>query len=165
MYKLYLLQIAKRHGMERVCVVYKGLVRLYKRKHLTNVLCRQQQEEEWRERVRRMGAAAAGKRSWPGCTALAVLIQGNTLLTANAGQLLSSPWLMLNPNCACCLLSHTVGSPIFTYLTFLRHGSKTMLIANAGQVLAGPWFVLMQLINFGCCSLSDMATRHLCSYT
>ncbi len=49
------------------------------------VVCRQQQEHEWRERVRRMGGGAAGKQAWPGCTALAVLLHRNTMLVANAG--------------------------------------------------------------------------------
>lgn len=47
---------------------------------------RQQQDEEWRERVKRMGQGAAGKRPWPGCTALAVLLYQNTMLVANAGD-------------------------------------------------------------------------------
>ena len=52
------------------------------------VVCRQQQEQEWRERVRRMGGGAAGKQAWPGCTALAVLLHDNTMLVANAGPCL-----------------------------------------------------------------------------
>ncbi|DBA85833.1 TPA: hypothetical protein ACH3X1_005382 [Trebouxia sp. C0004] len=47
---------------------------------------RQKQEHEWREKVRRMGAGAAGKQAWPGCTALAVLLHHNTMLVANAGD-------------------------------------------------------------------------------
>ena len=33
-----------------------------------------------------MGGRAAGKRSWPGCTALALLLQGSRMLVANAGH-------------------------------------------------------------------------------
>lgn len=49
---------------------------------------RQQQEEDWEARVRRMGQGAAGKQPWPGCTALAVLLTQNQLFVANAGVLL-----------------------------------------------------------------------------
>lgn len=45
----------------------------------------QEQEREWQERVRKVGAAAAGQRKWPGCTALAVLVLGHCILVANAG--------------------------------------------------------------------------------
>ena len=41
---------------------------------------------EWRARVARMGAAAAGARPYPGTTAIAVLIHGGTLAVANCGD-------------------------------------------------------------------------------
>ncbi|KAL3150178.1 hypothetical protein ABBQ32_000038 [Trebouxia sp. C0010 RCD-2024] len=47
---------------------------------------RQQQDLQWQDQVKRMGARAAGKRSWPGCTALAVLVKGNVMVVANAGD-------------------------------------------------------------------------------
>ncbi|KAK9828917.1 hypothetical protein WJX72_002777 [[Myrmecia] bisecta] len=47
---------------------------------------REQQEEEWRQRVQRMGPAAASERRWPGCTALAALLWQNQLHIANAGD-------------------------------------------------------------------------------
>lgn len=33
-----------------------------------------------------MGAGAAGKRRWPGCTALAVLLKDDYMFVANAGK-------------------------------------------------------------------------------
>lgn len=48
--------------------------------------CRQQQDKQWQDRVKRMGAGAAGKCPWPGCTALAVLLKDDYMLVANAGE-------------------------------------------------------------------------------
>ena len=47
---------------------------------------REGEEENWRERVERIGPVAAGARSWPGCTAIAALICGDRLFVANAGK-------------------------------------------------------------------------------
>jgi hypothetical protein len=44
------------------------------------------QDEEWAERVGRMGAAAAGERPWPGCTAIVLLVHAGHLYVANAGD-------------------------------------------------------------------------------
>lgn len=68
------------------------------------VVCRQQQEREWRERVRRMGASAAGKQAWPGCTALAVLLHHNTMLVANAGLCLIPSTFPASHHCMLCVL-------------------------------------------------------------
>lgn len=43
-------------------------------------------DDEWRTRVRRMGAEAAGLRPFPGTTAIAMLIRGDTLAVANCGD-------------------------------------------------------------------------------
>ena len=51
------------------------------------MLPRQQQDKQWQDRIKRMGAGAAGKRPWPGCTALAVLVKDDYMLVANAGEL------------------------------------------------------------------------------
>ena len=50
------------------------------------MFCRQQQDKQWLDRVRRMGQGAAGKRPWPGCTALVVLLKDDHMLVANAGE-------------------------------------------------------------------------------
>ena len=50
------------------------------------MFCRQQQDKQWQDRVRRMGQGAAGKRPWPGCTALVVLLKDDHMLVANAGE-------------------------------------------------------------------------------
>ena len=47
---------------------------------------RQQQDKQWQDRVKRMGPGAAGKRPWPGCTALAVLLKDDRMMVANAGD-------------------------------------------------------------------------------
>ncbi|CAL8468340.1 g7880 [Coccomyxa elongata] len=47
---------------------------------------RRQQDEEWAERVGRMGWAAAGERPWPGCTAIVLLMHAGRLYVANAGD-------------------------------------------------------------------------------
>lgn len=44
------------------------------------------QDAEWKARVQRMGPAAAGRRRYPGCTALALLQVGSMLVVANAGD-------------------------------------------------------------------------------
>ncbi len=44
------------------------------------------QDEEWAERVGRMGRAAAGERPWPGCTAIVLLVHAGRLYVANAGD-------------------------------------------------------------------------------
>lgn len=44
------------------------------------------QDVEWAERVGRMGAAAAGERPWPGCTAIVLLVHAGHLYVANAGD-------------------------------------------------------------------------------
>ena len=44
----------------------------------------QQQEREWAKQQRRKGEAA-GRRSWPGCTAIAALLHHGHLWVANAG--------------------------------------------------------------------------------
>ncbi len=90
------------------------------------VVCRQQQEQEWRERVRRMGAGAAGKQAWPGCTALAVLLHHNTMLVANAG-----PCLMPStfPASQLCML-HMLGLSAFMLIRSDRKlTSKASLFA------------------------------------
>lgn len=47
---------------------------------------RQQQDQQWQDQMKRMGAGAAGKRPWPGCTALAVLLKDDVMVVANAGD-------------------------------------------------------------------------------
>ena len=83
--------------------------------------CRQQQDEEWRERVKRIGQGAAGKRPWPGCTALAVLLYQNTMLVANAGGALVSGSLYH-------LICWTCRPKAILTVNLTLHGSGCMLI-------------------------------------
>lgn len=77
------------------------LIRL--RQHANVLLClvRQQQDEHWQDKVRRMGPRAAGKRPWPGCTALAMLIKGGRMLVANAGDICQLEYLDAVQNATC----------------------------------------------------------------
>ncbi|KAK9833258.1 hypothetical protein WJX81_000555 [Elliptochloris bilobata] len=47
---------------------------------------RETEDRAWQQRVARMGAGAAGARTWPGATALAALLHGGWLAVAGAGD-------------------------------------------------------------------------------
>ena len=76
-------------------------------RHCANMLlclARQQQDEQWQDRLKRMGARAAGKRPWPGCTALAMLIKDDRMLVANAGDINQLKSLSVLQKCLVCKL-------------------------------------------------------------
>lgn len=63
------------------------------------VCCRQQQDQQWQDQMKRMGAGAAGKRPWPGCTALAVLLKDDVMVVANAGAQISNTSALSRRHC------------------------------------------------------------------